>query len=95
VSDYRPYHRLIIEPLIKTELSLSGISMTEKDEVRKPFVNLVNPQTQTNLTDAEMDMLNEYFSGGYDHLAEKLHSRPYHIEGFLRTCAKLLRGVIE
>ncbi|MBW4692624.1 MAG: hypothetical protein KME27_12750 [Lyngbya sp. HA4199-MV5] len=95
VSDYKPYQRLIIGLLIRAELSRSGISVTEKDEVRKLFVDLVNPQNPTNLTDAGMDRLNEYSSGGYDYLAEKLDSRPYHVEEFLRTYAKLLRGAIE
>jgi hypothetical protein len=95
VSDYKPYQRLIIGLLIGAELFRSGISVTEKDEVRKLFVDLVDPQNPTNLTDAGMDRLNEYSSGGYDYLAERLDSRPYHVEEFLRTYAKLLRGTIE
>jgi integrase len=43
----------------------------------------------------ELIRFNEYSSGGYDYLAEKLDSRPYHVEEFLRTYAKLLRGAIE
>lgn len=95
VSDYKPYQRLIIGLLIRAELSRSGISVTEKDEVRKLFVDLVNPQNPTNLTDAGMDRLNEYSSGGYDYLAEKLDSRPYHVEEFLRSYTKLLRNSVD
>jgi len=95
VSEYKPYQRLIIGLLIRAELSRLGVSVMEKDEVRKLFVDLVNPQNPTNLTDVGMDRLNEYSSGGYDYLAEKLDSKPYHVEEFLRTYAKLLRGAIE
>ncbi|WP_088892400.1 hypothetical protein [Leptolyngbya ohadii] len=94
VSDYKPYQRLIIGLLIRAELSRLGVSVTEKDEVRKLFVDLVNPQNPTNLTDSGMDRLNEYSSGGYDYLAEKLDSKPYHVEEFLRTYARLLRGAV-
>lgn len=95
VGDYKPYQRLIIGLLIRAELSRRGVSVTEKDEVRKFFVDLVNPQNPTNLTDTGMDRLNEYASGGYDYLAEKLDSRPYHVEEFLRTYANFLREAIE
>lgn len=43
VSDYKPYQRLIVGLLIRAELSRRGVSVTEKDEVRKFFVDLVNP----------------------------------------------------
>lgn len=95
ISDYRPYQRLIIGLLIRAELSRLGVSVTEKDEVRKLFVELVNPQNPTHLTDIGMNRLNEYSSGGYDYLAEKLNSKPYHVEEFLRTYTKLLRKAIE
>ncbi|HEY9874427.1 MAG TPA: hypothetical protein V6D12_13385 [Candidatus Obscuribacterales bacterium] len=95
VSDYRSYQRLIIGLLIRAELSRLEVSVTEKDEVRQLFVKLVNPQSLTNLTNLGMDRLNEYSSGGYDYLAEKLNVRPHHVEEFLRTYTKLLREAVE
>ncbi|KAM3091288.1 hypothetical protein ACKFKG_26250 [Phormidesmis sp. 146-35] len=95
VKDYKPYQRLIIGLLIRTELSRLGVVVTEKDEVRKLFVELVDPTSPTNLTDVGMERMNEYSSGGYDYLAEKLNSKPYYVEEFLRTYAKLLRNAIN
>lgn len=95
VSDYKPYQRLIIGLLIRAELFRLGLGMNEKDEVRKLFVELVNPQNPTSLTDSGMDRLNEYSSGGYDYISGKLVSKPYHVEEFLRTYTKLLRNTIE
>jgi hypothetical protein len=94
VSDYKPYQRLIIGLLIRAELARLGVSVTEKDEVRKLFVDLVSPKSLTNLTDMGMDRLNEYASGGYDYLAESLDSKPHFVEEFLRTYTKLLRSAI-
>lgn len=95
VSDYKPYQRLIIGLLIRSELSRLGVSVTEKDEIRKLFIDLVDPQHPTNLTDIGIDRLNEYASGGYDYLSEKLDSKPYHVEEFLRTYTKLLRDSVN
>jgi hypothetical protein len=95
VKDYKPYQRLIIGLLIRAELSRLGVSVTEKDEVRKLFVDLVDPLSSTNLTDVGMERVNEYSSGGYGYLAEKLDSKPYHVEEFLRTFTKLLRNGVD
>ena len=95
VKDYKPYQRLIIGLLIRAELSRQGISVNEKDEVRRLFVELVDPMSPTNLTDTGMERINEYSSGGYDYLAEKLNSKPYHVEEFLRTYSKLLRNAVD
>jgi hypothetical protein len=95
VSDYKPYQRLIIGLLIRAELSRLGVSVMEKDEVRRLFVNLVNPQNPTNLTDMGMNRLNEYSSGGYDYLAEKLGSKPYDVSEFIRAYVRLLHEAIN
>ena len=95
VNDYKDSQRLIIGLLIRAELSRLGINVTEKDAVRKLFIDLVNPSSPNHLTDLGMDRLNEYSSGGYDYLAEKLDSKPHHVEEFLRTYAKLLKQAVD
>lgn len=95
VQDYRPYQTLIIGLIVRTELSRLGIDINEKDEIRKLLLELVNPNTQTNLTDKGMDKMNEYASGGYDYLSEELDSKPYHAEEFLITYTKLLRKAVD
>jgi hypothetical protein len=95
VEDYRPYQTLLIGLLLRSELSRLGIDINEKDEIRKLLLDLVDPNTQTNLTDKAMDRMNEYASGGYDYLSEQLESKPYHVEEFLITYARLLKEAVD
>jgi hypothetical protein len=95
VQDYRPYQTLIIGLLLRAELSRLGIDINEKDEIRKLLLELVDPNTQTKLTDKAMDRMNEYASGGYDYLSEQLDSKPYHVEDFVTTYTKILRKAVD
>ncbi|MDY6804954.1 MAG: hypothetical protein SXA11_14260 [Cyanobacteriota bacterium] len=95
VSDYKKSQRLIIGLLIGAELSRLGIEATEKNDVRQLFNKLVDPTTPTNLTDAGMDALNQYSSGGYDYLAAELNSKPHYVEEFLRSYDKLLKETVD
>ncbi|MFS0518522.1 hypothetical protein ACEYW6_28035 [Nostoc sp. UIC 10607] len=95
VKDYRSSQTLIIGLLLRTELSRLGISINEKDEIRNLLLDLVDPTTQTNLTDKGMDKMNEYASGGYDYIAEQLDSKPYHVEEFLITYTNLLQEAVD
>lgn len=91
VKSYIPVQKLIIGLLINAELKRLGIDSTEKDQVYNLLTNLVDPENQTKLTEAGINKLNEYASGGYDVLSEELSSKPYSVEEFLRTYTKLLR----
>lgn len=91
---YRSYQRIVIGLLLRAELSLFGISVSERDEVRKFLLEIVDPVTPTNLTDKGMEKLNQYASGGFDHLAERLESKPYTVEEFLTTYVKILREAV-
>lgn len=95
INDYKTSQRLIIGLLIRTELSRLGIEVTEKKEVRQLFNELVDPTSRSHLTELGMDRLNEYSSGGYDYLAEKLSSKPHYVEEFLRTYDKLLKEAVD
>src|SRR5208283_5582627 len=92
IAAYRPYQRLIIGLLMRAELARFGISVAEKDDVRRLLLDFVDPTTATNLTDKGIEKLNEYASGGFDYLTERLDSKPYHVEEFLRTYVRLLQG---
>lgn len=89
VKTYIPVQKLIIGLLIKAELKRLGIESTEKDQVYNLLTSLVDPDSQTKLTEVGVNKLNEYASGGYDVLAEELPSKPYSVEEFLRTYRRL------
>jgi hypothetical protein len=95
ITTYRPYQRLIIGLLIRAELARFGISVAEKDDVRRLLLDFVDPTTATNLTDKGVEQLNEYASGGFDYLTERLDSKPHHVEEFLRTYVRLLQQAVE
>ena len=81
---------IIIGLLIKAELKRLGIQSTEKDQVYNLLTSLVDPDSQTKLTESGVNKLNEYASGGYDVLSEELPSKPYSVEEFLRTYRNLI-----
>ena len=95
VMTYRPYQRLIIGLLLRAELAHFGVSVKERDEVSKTVIDLVEPNSQTNLTDRGMERLNEYASGGFDYLSEKLDTKPHNIENFLRVYVETVREAVE
>lgn len=90
VKSYIPVQKLIIGLLIKAELQRLGIESTEKDQVYNLLSSLVDPESQTKLTEAGINKLNEYASGGYDVLSEELPSKPYSVEEFLRSYRRLI-----
>ena len=94
-EDYRGTQRLIIGLLIIAELKHLGIDLEEKVAVRQTIRGLVDPHTQTGLTDEGMRLLNQYASGGYDYIAEKRSSKPYTVEEFLRDFIALVEAAAE
>ncbi len=92
VMVYRPYQRLIVGLLLTAELHSLGVTLGESDFVRKKLLELVDSASPTNLTEVGMTKLNEFASGGFDYLTERVDSKPYHVEEFLQTYTKLLRA---
>jgi len=95
VSDYKNEQNLIIGLLIRAELENLGISLDEKDAAKKQLLKLIDPSSQTNLTDEGIDKMNAYASGGFDYLREKMESKPYHLEDFLQRYVTILREAID
>ena len=94
-EDYLGARRLIVGLLIIAELTHLGIDLHEKQDVRNTIHGLVDPVSQTGLTDEGMRLLNSYASGGYDYFAEKRSSKPYHAEEFLRDFVQLVGSAID
>ncbi len=94
-EDYLAAKTLIVGLLIIAELTHLGIDLHEKQDVRNTIHGLVDPVSQTGLTDEGMRLLNQYASGGYDYFAEKRSSKPYHAEEFLRDFVQLVGSAID
>jgi hypothetical protein len=95
VKEYQAQQKLIIGLLVRAELADSRISLNDKEETRKLLLDLIDPTSQTNLTDYGMDRMNAYSSGGYDYLSEHLDSKPHYVEDFLITYVKLLKEAVD
>ncbi len=91
VRDYQSQQNLIIGLLIRAELENLGISLDEKDATKKQLLKLIDPSSQTNLTDEGIDKINAYASGGFDYLRAKIGEKPHHLENFLQSYVKILR----
>jgi hypothetical protein len=94
VTEYRPYQRLIIGLLVRAELTRCGIAVNEKTDVTNFLMEYVDPSSPTQMTDAAMVKMNEYASGGFDYLTEKITVQPYSIEDLLSMYVLLLKNTI-
>lgn len=93
VRAFIPVQKLIIGLLISTELKRLGVDISEKEHVYQRLTELVDPDSSTKLTEAGINKLNEYASGGYDLLTEELSSKPYSVEDFLRSYVAIIRKI--
>jgi hypothetical protein len=94
-SHYKAQQNLIIGLFIKAELANKGISLNDKDATKQMLLKLIDPHSQTNLTDYGMERMNAYSSGGFDYLRQTLGMKPYHLEEFLQSYLQILRDAVD
>lgn len=97
-GDYKLQQNLLLGGLIDAELrDLLGRGVTKEDRpvVEKTVARLVMASgASTHLStgnDGGATRMNEYASGGFDVLSERLGDGPHKLETFLRHYAKLIR----
>ena len=96
-GDYKLQQNLLLGGLIDAELrNLLGRSATTKDKavVEKTVARLLTASgASTHLSsgsDGGATLMNEYASGGFDVLVERMGDKPRKLETFLRVYAKLI-----
>lgn len=96
-GDYKLQQNLLLGGLIDAELrNLLGRSATTKDKavVEKTVARLLTASgASTHLSsggDGGATLMNEYASGGFDVLVERMGDKPRKLETFLRGYAKLI-----
>lgn len=82
-DQYKTHRGLIIGLLLSTELSRLGIDSSEKDEVKGKLNEIIESDSPSKLSDLGVRRLNEYSSGGYELLVEKMGRKPEFAEDFL------------
>lgn len=93
-TPYKLQQNLLLAGLIDAELrSLLGRAVTVQDKPsvhRKVSELLAATGTTTHLSSAGSAKMNEYASGGFDLLVERLSDKPRKLETFLRAYAKVI-----
>ncbi len=96
---YKLQQNLLLAGLIDAELrSLLGRGVTVQDKPsvhRKVSELLAATGSSTHLSSAGSAKMNEYASGGFDLLAERMPDKPRKLETFLRAYAKLIAALEE
>lgn len=90
-GDYKLQQNLLLGGLIDCDLRDRGISVTDKAAVQKVVSELLTATgASTHLSTAGAARMNEYASGGFDVLVERLVDKPHKLETFVRGYAKLI-----
>ena len=74
---------LIIAFFLCRELRKLRVDLTEREALNRTVSNLVDPHSNSRLSDAGVKRMNEYAAGGYDVLLQHFDSPPQHLETFL------------
>ena len=101
-GEYKLQQNLLLGGLIDCDLRDRGISVTNKAAVQKVVSELLTATgASTHLSTMGAAHMNEYASGGFDVLFERMVDKPHRLETFLRGYAKLIskleaeRGQLE
>jgi len=90
-GDYKLQQNLLLGGLIDCDLRDRGISVTDKTAVQKVVSELLTATgASTHLSTVGAARMNEYASGGFDVLVERLVDKPHKLETFLRGYGKLI-----
>lgn len=90
-GEYKLQQNLLLGGLIACDLRDRGISVADKAAVQKVVSELLTATgSSTHLSAAGAARMNEYASGGFDVLVEKMTGEPHYLATFLRAYAKLI-----
>ncbi|WP_114954998.1 hypothetical protein [Sphingosinicella terrae] len=90
VNDYKPSQSFLLAMLVIAELKKRKVDLSEEEEVRSTFRELIGGNGDSYLRDEGTRRLNAYASGGYDYLAERFDQKPQSSEEFLRQFADIV-----
>ncbi len=94
VSDYEQTKRLVGATAFSAELNYFGISIDDKSDVQKQICDHFSANNANYLTDSAIKRMNEYASGGYDIITQRME-KPHHVEYFLMNYYKLLDLILS
>ncbi|MBN2845544.1 MAG: hypothetical protein JXQ25_06110 [Deltaproteobacteria bacterium] len=80
---FRTRGKLIVALFLCRELIELGVQFKEKKAVHSAISQLINPESQSFLSDEGMREFNKYANGGYEVLTEWFADRPRSLDTFL------------
>lgn len=86
---------LIIGILVHTELKRLAIPIDNKANVQEKFIELVDPDSSSKLSNRGFSMMNEYTSFGFSLLKERLGSSPELANEFIIDIYKQIKSNID
>jgi hypothetical protein len=93
-GDYKLQQNLLLGGLVDCDLRDRGISVTDRMAVQKVVSELPTANgASSHLSPAGAARMNEYASGGFDVLFERMVDKPHKLETFIRGYAKLIAEV--
>lgn len=92
---YNSRGKLLVSLLLKSELELLGVSMSERREVHSTIAQLVTPEAPNYLSDEGVRVFNMYAHGGYEQLIEWFEDRPRSLETFLRAFKRQIESSLN
>lgn len=92
---YKNRGRLLVSLFLSKELEYLGVSLIERDTVRKEISRLVQPDAPNHLSDEGVREFNKYAHGGYEVLLDWFDDRPRVLETFLRVFRKKIETALS
>jgi len=88
---YGKDRELIIAYFLSRELRKLRVELSEREALNRTVSSLVDPQSNSRLSEEGVKRMNEYAAGGYDVLLQHFDSPPQHLETFLIQFITTLR----
>ncbi len=83
-GEYKKRGRLLVALFLRRELDYLNVDLEERTAVRETLANLVDPLSQSYLSDEAVREFNKYAHGGFDVLQEWFDDKPRTLDTFLR-----------
>ena len=89
-AEFGDSRRIIVGLLILTEIKKNNLDITNDDEIKELLIKIIEPNSDSNLTDYGFDRLNKYAYGGLQTLTKEYitNARPTSTESFLQFYSK-------
>lgn len=94
-GDYRSYGRVIVGFFLTVELEVLGVGGADRESLNRTINRLVDPASQSYLSNEGMRAMNQYSYGGFEVVSEWFEDRPRTFGGFFPRYYDKLGGLLD